>query len=418
LERAASGQLAAEPELVELAARQLEADRALVAELTRAQELVTQAREAGDLAGVQRVVGQVNALLRELWDSTGEGSSGRRRAASVWGARFPLNSAGSFQLLRLQVSPELTWQGNTYTVLAPLEIQAQIGGDYDGDRFIHMLREVLPEETYEAARAGAGQLATDAAMIKMQDYVQGSAELLYDALAAEPGSALHRVGTEAVADLKARLHEVLDQSPIPARDVTALVDSVVGKIAARDPKGAWAELFSTLPTRFAVQMRELAATLGGSPWLILNRALEDGLSALGTAVSLTDLNRVTQTGAVDLPAVSRAMPEYTLKPQPASSEMLTGAILTSSSDQFRLQTILKYNAYREPTRYTAEERELAAAAMSERFAALNDGIVRSGDEAAFEGTLAQERSLDWLTELAREYHADFGTRTVNEALVL
>src|SRR5690606_41828734 len=155
--------------------------------LTRAQELVTQAREAGDLAGVQRVVGQVNALLRELWDSTGEGSSGRRRAASVWGARFPLNSAGSFQLLRLQVSPELTRPGNTYTVLAPLEIQAQIGGDYDGDRFIHMRREILSEEAYEAARAGTGQLATDAAMIQMHCDVQGTADLLYDALEAAPG---------------------------------------------------------------------------------------------------------------------------------------------------------------------------------------------------------------------------------------
>src|SRR5690606_13634700 len=103
---------------------------------------------------------------------------------------------------------------------------------------------------------------------------------------------------------------------------------------------------------------------------------------------------------------------------PAATEMVTAVIETGSGNAFRTQTILKYNALREPTPLTQQPQDAAVFAAMGRFTAKNAGLVRSGDAALFEGTIIQSRTQEWLREIAREAQAELGARTVEEALVL
>src|SRR5690606_814386 len=244
------------------------------------------------------------------------------------------------------------------------------------------------------------------------------AELLYDAGSAEPASPEHAAASAARSTLRKELLAFLADAPMDQRDRLKLVDDFVTKLSGRQVNQAYQEFFTTLATVHSNAMGELAATLDESPWLRLNRVVEDVLREFATAVSLTDMQAHSFTGATPMPVARAAVAPYTRYAAPAATEMVTGAIETGSWDLFRLQTIFKYNAYREATSYTAEEQAAAIAALVERFTAKNDGLVRSGDKALFESTIIQKRSQDWLWELARESKADLGASTVEEALVL
>lgn len=397
------------------AERLVAADRRL---LERMEQVQAQIDAGGDVA---ELVGQLNAEMRTWW-ATAEGSSdeafGMRRAVSVLSSRYPLNSAGSFQVLRLQISPELTLKGVHNAALVAEGIQPMIGGDFDGDMTNNMLRLVLPDESYNAMRRGDNQLTTEGSMITMQPFVAKHALKLYDAAHAEPGSKAREHAKAARRDLSRRLNEILAASPMDARDRERVVRSFVTKAANRRIKEAYDELFTELPTRYENAMTQLAIELDASPWLLLNRAIEDSLREFSTKLAMTDFEAVSRTGAIELPKVRKSVLAYRPAPTRAATEMVTGAIETGSWNMFRLQTILKYNALREPTQLTEEETSSAIHALVERFTAKNDGLVRSGDDALFEGTLIQSRVQAWMRELARESQADLGAHTVEEALVL
>lgn len=404
----------------EYAERVAGADAALLGLLERVRQEYEQAVDNGDPERARELIGGLNEQLRAWWsakEDTDELAYGKRRSASIWGARFPLNSAGSFQLLRLQISPELTMQGTDYAALVPDEVQPPTGGDYDGDRFVNLLREILPDESYERLRRGAGQLTTDGTMLKAKPYVEAGSQVLFEVLKQQPGSGAHQAGTETLRNLSRVLHEILDQAPMDPRDRDALIADTVNKLATRRAKKAFGDLFTTLATRHADSMNELAATLDDSPWLMLNRAIEKEMDALGTRVALTDYWARSTTGATELPATPKDMPKWSRRPAPAPSEMLTAAIETNSWNFFRVQTILKYNPYRENTIWTEEDQQQALAALYERFTAMNDGLVRSGDLAQFEGTIVQDRAVRQLRRIADEQAQVLGV-TPNEALVL
>src|SRR5690606_8871039 len=134
------------------------------------------------------IVGRLNGALRRAWYAQGDGAYAPRRSASVLAARYPLNSAGSLQLLRLQIDPRLTEAGNDVTVLVSDKTIVPQGGDYDGDRNSNMIRTLLPDETYDQLRWGAGQLTSDGTMLAPQPYTEAIVELAYRARR-RPGTA-------------------------------------------------------------------------------------------------------------------------------------------------------------------------------------------------------------------------------------
>jgi hypothetical protein len=411
------------PEERAMVARIAQADTVLLGQLQQLDQVIKAAAEAGDLDGATQAIEVFNQMLRGWWnaadvDETGavdESAFGRRRSASVWGARFPLNSAGSLQLLRLQISPELTFAGTHNAALVPDEIQAPMGGDFDGDRIINMIRQLLPEESFQALRFGAGQLTADGTMLSAKPYVIAALETMA-AARVEPSSEAFGASTAALGKIRRRLNKALAQSTIPADVRKKLVADFANQLAANNPR-ALKTLFDTLATGHAPAMRELGPLLGGSPYLLMNRIVEDELRVFMNAAALRTGAR-TFTGRVDLPETSKNMPRKTGNRVRQPSEIADAAAITGSYDMFRLQQILKYNARREAIETTPEDTADVLAEFYRTFTARNDGLVRPGEQAIFETTKAQERTIAWLEGLADDYRKELGNHTRYEALVL
>lgn len=399
------------------AAKIAESDLALLGRLTQAQAQIAATPELTD-----DVVAALNADLQSWWSSTDDLSYGKRRSASMWGARYPLNAAGSFQLLRLQISPELTAVNEHNTVLVPDEILPPTGGDFDGDRFVNMLRELLPDATYERLRHGAGQLTSQGTMLAAKPYVEAQVNRLFDAQQ-RPGTQEFIAAYTATGNIRARISSLLGRSPMPESTSRVVVGRLIRGLESRDP-AAIARFFTELATRHAPAMRELAIALDSSPWLAMNRIIEDQMRIFQNQVALTT-GATTRTGQTALPETSKNMPRWPAAMVRQSNDLLQGATVANKFDIFRLQTVLKYNARREATSTTPEETSDQLAELFRTFTARNDGIVRPGEDAMFDGTIAQDRVISWLTQIAREYRAvvdqsrPSGTTTTEmEALVL
>lgn len=391
------------------------ADNALVTLLRQVQAEI--ASSGGNADYVRAVLDQVNAELRNWWharDDNEEITFGKRRSVSVWGARYPLNAAGSFQLMRLQISPELTLAGNNNTVMVPDEILAPTGGDFDGDRFINQLRLLLPEESYQMQRWGSGQLTSQGTMLNEKPYVKAALELMADTMQ-QPGSPDYKAGTDTLARIRTRIGGLLARSSMPADARMQVVGLLTSGFRARNPK-AMSQMFTTLATRYAPAMRELAQDMDDSPWLAINRIIEDELRDFQTTVATTDA-KPSRTGQVLLPATRKNLPRRRPNRVSQTSDMLQGLTVANKFDVFRLQTVLKYNARREATTTSPEEWSDQLADLFRTFTARNDKMVRPGEQAIFDGTLAQERTISWLQSIAEQYRGEFGL-TVNEAMVM
>lgn len=406
-----------EPEQAEAARRIAESDAQLLQALRTASAAVEEARAMGDSDQVRALVTQVNEMLRKAWAApAGDADSfGPRRSASVWGARFPLNSAGSFQLMRLQVSPELTFTGTNNQALVPAEILAPTGGDFDGDRIVNMLRELLDEDAYTAQRHGAGQLTSDGTMLAATPDLVAAVSLMFDA-SQRPGTAEFAAHVEARRAIRQDLNRLLARSPIPAAQRRKLVDQLLRGLATRRP-GALSAFFDTLATVHGPAMRELAEAVDGSPWLLLNRIVSDRMRQFMTARALST-GATSRTGQVALPETSDSMPRWKPSLVEQTSDLLQGATAANKYDIFRLQTVLKYNSRREATATTPEETADVLAELYAKFTARNDGLVRPGEDAISEGVIAQRRVINWLRSIAAEAQGALGTATSAEALVL
>lgn len=417
MQKVANGEEVRGPGGTILSATPEERQRAALVAASDADLLNALDRAAGDIeagAPVREVVASVNAVLRRAWYAKGEEAYGPRRSASVLAARYPLNSAGSFQLGRLQIDPRLTAAGNDVTVLWSDKSIVPQGGDYDGDRNSNVLRALLPDDAYDQLRWGAGQLTSDGTMLEPQPYTKQIVELAYRARRT-PGSAEFAAYVSLKQQLTRDLHAVLDRSTIPADRVRELVADTVRGLTDRQPK-AVANLLAVLARDYAPAMRELGQQLDDSPFLAIDRAAETALRRFQTQAALRAPSRPgTRT---PIPAVEPTMPRYSTQLAPASSEMLSAMIAAQAYDVFRVQTVLKYNARREATETQPQERASELAALIQTFTALNDGLVAPGEQAMMEGTAAQEAVQTWLRRLAREHQQQFGTRTRAESMVL
>lgn len=417
LERAVQGEfgdLSSEDQPV--MAAHAEAAKALLRSLEAAQSRIDAASSEDEVRAELR---SLNELIRRMWSADKSTLEGRalRHAASVLPSRYPLNSAGSFQLLRLQISPEYTLAGNHQATIMPDAVQQPMGGDYDGDGVNNMLRTVLSEDTYEAMRYGAPQLGADGTLIKMQPFVASQTELLFAAAnAGRSNPEKVKLANNAKARMAREIHRILEMGGIDARDRTRLVGTFLRTLSARQPAKAISGLLNTLATNFVPQMRAVAEELDASPWLAINRVIEAALQEFQTRYALIEDFAVSYTGATKMPLASKSMPRFFRRPTRATTEILTAAIQGGIWNQFRTQTSLKYNPLREPTVFTEAEANNALQALVERFAALNDGVVRSGDEAIHEGQLLAMRTQDWMNQLANDAARDLGV-TANEALV-
>lgn len=404
--------LSTTPQERERAAILAEADSRLLAGLEAAKQAYDQAPDA---AARREVIDGVNRGLQTMWhERDTETAYGNRRAASVLAARYPLNAAGSFQLLRLQVSPQLTEQGNNWTTLVSDDTIVPQGGDYDGDRNSNLIRAMLPDDSYDNLRLGAGQLTQSGTMLDIKPFATGATENVYAALG-DPGSTRHSAAVRMQGRVTVRLSTLLKRSDIPDDVVDELVGNLVDQLSSRQPEGLRA-LLTTLATQYAPQMRGLAEQLDASPYLRITRAVEDELREFETQSALRAPS--TPSLLVELPEVSQAMPRWQSRSVAQTSDLLTATAEANSSNVFRVQTILKYNARREATETQAQEREGLLNELVRTFTALNDGIGVPGRDMLSEGTAVQRGTIDRLRYLVGQNQDLLGGHTANESLVL
>lgn len=405
------------PEQREQAAAIAGTDRRLLATMENVRSRLL-ATDDTDVAGRASMVRELNEVLKQMWhadQSTGLEAYGARRSASVWGARFPLNAAGSFQLLRLQISPDLTENGVNNNAQVPDEILAPTGGDYDGDRIVHLLRDLIPDEQYTALRYGAGQLTSDGVMIPPKTYTVGYVEQLYDALA-KPGSTAFHAAAQMQTRLRRGVTGILEDATMMPADVRRrLVTDLVDGLSARDPK-ATNRFMDTLATNHAPAMRELAEKIDGSPYLAIARLVDNELMQFASAAALRAPERPERV--VQLPATRSDMPQWRNRRLSQASQIADAMFQLDKSDAFRTQTVLKYNPRREATETAPQELDSQIAGQTRIFTLLNDGLASPGEDAMFEGTLAQERALNWLNRVAISDRESLGAHTTGEAMVL
>ena len=424
--RAKTGATLLTLEQKEMLARILDSDTALLARMQDLKNETDALIATGTPEGIDQVRAMLqnfNRQLQDWWNATDtreDGTAddtafGRRRSVSVWGARYPLNSAGSFQLLRLQISPDMTLTNKNNAALVPDDIQDAIAGDYDGDRFGNMLRQLLPEETYQELKHGSGLLTKEGVMLRARPFVKAYLETMFESLQ-KPGSHAYQVANDALDKIRGRLNSVLEQSSIPEDIRRNKVQFFVNELAANKPESLGTFL-DDLAKSHAVQMRELALRIGDNPFRIMARSVETEMRIFQDATALrTDARTVT--GQMDLPEASRNMPRRHPNRVRAASAITDAAIQGMKYDISRLLQVLKYNAIREPIQTTPEETADVMYRYYQQFAASNDGIIRAGEKAIFESTIAQDRTISWLEGYAEEYRKAFQGLTKNEAMVL
>lgn len=381
--------------------------------------LLAELKDAGNQIDAGRdpavVLAGVNKAIQRRWRSTSGDAFGERRSSSVWGARFPLNSAGSFQLLRLQVDPQLTMSGANNVALVPDEILTPTGGDFDGDRFINMMRELLSETSYNLQRWGAGQLTRNGTMLKAKPYLEGQSHLLFAARRAAPNTLEYQHAKLATANIRNRLVNDMLQAGIDKPAAQKMANVLVRGLSDRNVK-AMGVFFDELATRYAGQMREYAQRIDDSPWLKFNRIIEDEMRMFADRVAVTQ-SHTNRTGVVVRPTTKNT-PRWRSRVVRAPSAIAEGLTALGKFEAFRLQTVLKYNARREATTTTPEEEASEVAELIRTFTARNDGLVRPGEQELFRGQMAQIRTTNWLRQVAVQYQEELGTTTIEEAMVL
>lgn len=401
------------PEQREQAGQLAQADRELLSFLMQGEREYAQ---AGDETRRREVIAVVNRTLREWWHAPrdSEQGYGRRRAASVLAGRYPFNAAGSQQLLRLQISPALTAEGNMMQALVSDDTIVPQGGDFDGDRMSNLLRSLLPDESYDNLRFGSGQLTSDGTMIEMKPNTEAMVENMHHA-AARPGSVEYAARAETLTRIGRGLHEVLDQSSIPADVVNEMVDATVQGIGGRNAKSV-ARLLDLLATQYAAQTRELAEAIDASPFLRIMRLVEDELREFNTQSALR--GESWPSTQLELPKLSKRLPRRVFNTIPHTSDLLTAVVEAVSTNAFRVQTILKYNSYREATEVQAHEREGLLNELVRTFAQLNDGIQVDGRSMLDMNNAVQEGTQAWLTRLAADHRDQLGSYNTIEAAVV
>lgn len=406
----------------------------LLQQLTRAKEQVDQAISEGRTGDVQRMLAQVNESIRTMWHRTeGEtytsedgktySGTGARRAASVWGRRFPLNSRGSAQLLRLQVDPSLTLSGANHVVLQPHSILTPIGGDFDGDRFQAAQRELLPTETYQMLRQGSGLLASEGTLAKLTTFMSAYVTSLSDDLTRKAPSQELELASQTVTRIDSRLQAELAGAGVPARERTELIKVVTTGLRSRDEKFL-GKFLDALATRHQGAMRLMAEQIDGSPILRLMRIIEDELRTYANNRALAAPETST-LGGVELPAIAPGALRWTKQLVPAASEFATGMVASMGKfDVFRFLQVLKYNAKREATLTSVGEQVDVLDSQYEKFIARNDGLARRGEDAIFETSIVQTRTQEWLRGVANDVLADprsvaeLGAKSLGEAMVM
>ena len=391
----------------EYAERMLGAERALQNLLQVAQNAID--ANAGNRAFLKNELGKINNWLSWAW-SVKEGTDERngqhpdawalRRVAAFVDSRYPLNSQGSFQLRNRQVDWHLTETNNHQTQLMPIETQPPMGGDFDGDMVNVMLRLLVDDEAYDNFRAGLGQMTGDGAMLKPQTFSVWAAENLRE-LSASTKHEYSQVATTTKNRIKKRLHAIL-RTALPQEDRVRIINTLVNDIASDNIEGGFSTFYGELTTRWASEIRDLALRFDSMPLLELNRAIEDELVAMGTRLALTDMDRVDSTGRITLPETSAAMPKnWSPQRVTATSDVAGAGLITQSWNKFRLDTITKYNAWREALEVSPEEMGEVLQGMIETFVMLNDGMAWSGREGLQQGAAVQTDTISLLRSTLR-----------------
>lgn len=372
--------------------------------------LLTQARMAFDRAATpeeqNRIIGRVNGALRQMWHAPRDSDEGygQRRSASVIGARYPFNSGGSTQLLRLQVSPNLTRQGADDTVQISDDTIVPQGGDFDGDRTSNLIRSFLTDEAYDGLRYGAGQLGAKGTMLDVKPNVAKMVKNVANSLA-KPVGAEYSAATRALTKISARVTALLKRSEIPAEQRDALVSRLMTGLHNDNPDRV-KDFLDTLATRHATAMRVLGETTDDSPYLRLIRIVEDGLREYSTESALRE--EQPPSTLVDLPETSQQMPQRDYRALPHTSAMLSAVSELDSTSAFRAQTALKYNEARERDDQDSADilQPTLMDELVETFVTLNDRLPVMGTDALDVTTAGQSKTYEWLQRMAGETMRD------------
>ena len=413
----------------------LKADQALLQRIKQYEAAVDELKATLDPAAARAEIFKLlqgdgakaglNQILRDWYGARTDGrdplAAVKRRSGSVWTARYPLNAAGSFQLLRLQIDPEMTFAGVNNAALAPIEIQDPMGGDFDGDRISTMMRNLLSDDTFNDLRQGASFLMGEGVMLGEKTTLQATRALLSLARS-DPAGTSFRKAQHYLNNIRSELNALLAKSEMPSRDRRRMVADFVNRLDSYDRQGEKTvkDFMSTLAREYQPAMQGLAERQDNNPYLQMYRIVFDNLWDFQTSITMAD-GPLIYRGATKFLATAKHMPRSQMALTAAASDLATAMIGLERWETFRVTSTLKYNELREPTTDSVlDETDQADMldALFRKFMARNDGLVRDGADAAFEGSIVQRRTYEWLKLEAHELATDMNLSDEQAMIVL
>ena len=391
----------------------LEAHDVLGAQLT---PLLQQVEATTSREELNDVVGQINQLLQDAWNSTNAQGGAMAKAVGVVLSRSPNNSDGSFQMLLPQVLPEATELNQNGLLQVSQAILKAIDGDWDGDtmkqhaamRPVQFRNDVASDMLWRSMRLGQNFLSTadGTPKIGVRDYE--AAEIQALAMDLSFGTQVEIDNAKAtVTNFSTWMRTAFSRVPNIASVVNAFTEEITA--GNGDAKEV---LLRTLATEHADVMLEIAQsgvpgylTPMSNPYLAIDQQLNVALQAYqqSTAAARTgdDINLHSNPAPLvqGTPMAERV----------AMSAATYGATLQQAvvgTDAFRAFQHLHYAVYRSPVEAGKQGVATELDSMIALYERVNAGMrVSAREELATHDEIGQ-KAMRALVAYTREFNLD------------
>ena len=362
------------------------------------------------------VIGQINQLLQDAWNSTTARNGAMAKAVGVILSRSPNNSDGSFQMLLPQVLPEATELNQNGLLQVSQAILKAIDGDWDGDtmkqhaamRPVQFRTDVAQDSVWRALRLGQNFLSTADGTPKIGVREYEAAEVVAMAQDLSFGSQLERDNaTGFVTEINTWLRTAFSRVP----NIDSIVTAFAAEISAGNGE-AKELLLRRLATEQADVMLEIAQTgVKGyidpmsNPYLAIDQKLNSLLQAYQQSTA------AARTGdSVNL--FSNPEPLLPGTPMGESAAMTAatyGATLNQAvvgTDAFRAFQHLHYSALRSPVEAAGHPVQTELDAMIMLYEVINAGMRTPANEEIFTHDDVGQRAMRALAAYTREFNLD------------
>jgi hypothetical protein len=363
------------------------------------------------------VIGKINSLLQEAWDSTQAQGGAMAKAVGVILSRSPNNSDGSFQMLLPQVLPEATESNSDGLLQVSQAILKAIDGDWDGDtmkqhaalRPVQFRNDIAQDAVWRSFRLGQNFLSTTDGTPKIGVRAYEERELRAVAEDLLYGTDLQRDNAKAfLSNMDGWLRTAFSKVP----NIDAIVKDYLELVRTGTPKSK-EYLLRRLATEGADAMLEISLdgvpgylTPMSNPYLVVDQRLnvllqsyQESSAPIRTADRKVNIHSNPQPLLPGTPVAERA----------AVEAALTGITLHQAivgTDGFRAPQHLHYSALRAQIEAAGHDVPTELDSLVMLYELINAGMRTPANEEIFTHDDIGQRAMRALLSYTKEFNAN------------